>query len=59
MKYMLIGDTVLKSVDLNEGETLAVPPNVSAISAEDWQIMIAEAGSEAALIQALGVEDGR
>jgi len=56
--YIYAGN--LQSLERQEGDVTAIPPGASLIVAlPDWVTMCAEAGGEAALIEALCVVDRR
>jgi hypothetical protein len=53
--YIIIYQSMLFSIVINQGDALAVPPTASLVVLSDWQGMVAAAGSEQNLLSNLGI----
>lgn len=53
--YTVIVDDKAYGIVVDKGDVLAVRPDATAISPDDWSALVAEAGSEAALLELLEV----
>jgi hypothetical protein len=59
MPDIYVYNGVLLALQRSPGDVTGIPPEGSLFSAAVWATMCKEAGSEAALIEALGVRDMR